>query len=251
MLVMAGGFGTRLKSVVSDVPKPLAPINGTPFLHMLLENWVRQGMREFYFLLHYDAKKIITEVKEFFKPSLVAEKRIQYGFIVESTPLGTGGSVLNAIEQLKLECNFILANADTWLSSGIVDLLNTPSPSVAVVRVKDIARYGAVKVESGKITAFFEKNSDQLMDWTDGTINAGLYQLSAAEFKSETYFPSPLKNSFSLEEAVLPRLAAQNVLSAALLENAEFIDIGVPEDYYAFCQRIQHKADGVREPSDT
>ena len=59
VIILAGGFGTRLKSAVSSVPKPLAPVMGKPFLSFQMENWTSQGITEFIFLLHYEAKKII------------------------------------------------------------------------------------------------------------------------------------------------------------------------------------------------
>ena len=63
LLVLAGGFGTRLKSVVSSVPKPLAPIMGRPFLNFQMENWTSQGITDYIFLLHYEAKKIIDFIE--------------------------------------------------------------------------------------------------------------------------------------------------------------------------------------------
>ena len=64
LLVLAGGFGTRLRSIVNEVPKPLAPVNGSPFLKYLIKNWLRQGVREFIFLLHFEAEKIELMISE-------------------------------------------------------------------------------------------------------------------------------------------------------------------------------------------
>ena len=96
LVVLAGGFGTRLRSVVSDVPKPLAPVAGQPFIVHLIDHWVNQGVVDFIFLLHYEAEKIkrvLNELSgrdEFFG--------VTFRFVVETTPLGTGGAILNAID---------------------------------------------------------------------------------------------------------------------------------------------------------
>ena len=100
ILVLAGGFGTRLKSVVSDVPKPLAPVCGKPFLIYLIENLASQGAKDFVLLLHYEADLIISLVSEFL------EHNNAYGItitsIVEDKPLGTGGSIMNAVDTLNI-----------------------------------------------------------------------------------------------------------------------------------------------------
>ena len=116
LFVLAGGFGTRLRSVVSDVPKPLAPVAGKPFLMYLVDNWVVQGVREFVFLLHYESAQIqrllltISDYPEY--------SDIKFTSIVEETPLGTGGAILNAIYKLGIKESILIANADTWLKSG-------------------------------------------------------------------------------------------------------------------------------------
>ena len=117
LLVLAGGFGTRLRSVVSEVPKPLAPVRHKPFLYYLVEQWMAQGVRSFTFLLHHEAERI-----EYF---LDSEKRegiltgCELRTLTEPQPLGTGGAVAFAVRQFALEGSFLIANADTWLGSGI------------------------------------------------------------------------------------------------------------------------------------
>ena len=116
LLVLAGGFGTRLKSAVSEVPKPLAPINGTPLLQLQLKHWIEQGQRSFIFLLHHQADLII---KLLVKQSNYFGDAVNIDWVVEDQPLGTGGSVANAINKFALTGSVLISNADTWLDSNV------------------------------------------------------------------------------------------------------------------------------------
>ena len=227
ILVLAGGFGSRLKPIVSDVPKPLAPVCGKPFLIHLLENLYSLGAREFVFLLHYEAdaiKKIIAEVIN--NNELDGVKITS---LVEDIPLGTGGSIMNAVNVLNITESFMVINADTWLGSGFKQLSQSSPNSIAAVRVKDCSRYGALDVLGGKIKQFLEKKSS----YGSGLINAGLYHLSPDIFNKVLD-----KTSFSLEVDIFPSVADMGMLSAIEIDT-DFIDIGVPEDYLRFCSWIE------------
>lgn len=228
MFVLAGGFGTRLRSVVSDVPKPLAPVEGKPFLQYLIENWIEQGVREFVFLLHYEADQIINFLISAEFSSSTLDLNIRY--IVETEPMGTGGAVKYALENYVIDGNFLVANADTWLGIGVEELITLSAPSIATVSVSNVSRYGEVNIKNGFIESFSEKRpTDQ-----KGQINAGMYLLSAESFKQCT------ETHFSIEAAVLPKLIAEKKLRATVLE-CDFIDIGIPEDYKAFCEWVGGK----------
>ena len=95
LVILAGGFGTRLSPIINDVPKPLAPINGKPFLYYILEKWIENGITEIIFLLHHRAEQIITFVNSEKEFGVLANCDIR--FIVENKPLGTGGSIANAV----------------------------------------------------------------------------------------------------------------------------------------------------------
>jgi D-glycero-alpha-D-manno-heptose 1-phosphate guanylyltransferase len=229
LLVLAGGFGTRLQSVVRDVPKALAPVGGLPFLRLQIDNWISQGVRSFTFLLHHEADLIIAFLRN---EEQVLLKDCEVQWIVESRPLGTGGAVANAIQHLGLTSSFLLVNADTWLGSGIAEMSAAGAPSIAVVSVPDASRYGLVQVDDQMtVTAFHEKR----MDGCGGLISAGLCNLDARFFQSWNCEP------FSLEHVSLPSLVAQGLLKAVVL-NADFIDIGIPKDYQRFCDRILNRS---------
>jgi len=226
LVVLAGGFGTRLKSEINNLPKALAPVHGKPFLRYLLENWLSQGINHLIFSLHYEANQIIDYV-ETQKIGLLKDCKVEY--IIESSPLGTGGAVLNVLRKSELKSDFLLANSDTWLDHGIIELLNTDGLAISVIKVQNTSRYGEVILDaSGQIVQFDEKNNDE----KPGYINAGLYKLSPSIFDSCT------QESFSLEKDFLRKTIQLRKIKAVVLNNS-FIDIGIPEDYRRFCKWIE------------
>jgi D-glycero-alpha-D-manno-heptose 1-phosphate guanylyltransferase len=232
LLVLAGGFGTRLRSAVSDVPKPLAPVGDRPYLAYLLDSWYNQGVRSFIFLLHHQAELISA----FLAASQSAGQwpDCEICVLVEPQPMETGGAIAYAVRELKLDGDFLVANADTWLGGGIEQISAELAPVIAVVGVPNSGRYGQVRVESNKITAFEEKQSSS----GPALINAGLYHLSAAMFQDWDGQP------FSLERGLFPKWVSFNRLTAVELDT-DFIDIGVPEDYYRFCRWIASNKAGT------
>lgn len=223
LLVLAGGFGTRLKPAVADVPKVLAPIGKVPFLQLQIEHWLNQGIRDFTFLLHHQAEQIIAFLQTEQHNGLL--KNTEVDWVVEPTPMDTGGAVAHAVKQLGLDGDFLLTNADTWLGHGIREMVESAAPAMAVVNVLSVSRYGQVHFDQQNIVrSFAEKNPNA----TEGWINAGLCQLSADLFKDWDEQP------FSLERDLFARLVKNQNLKAVALRT-EFIDIGVPDDYHRFC----------------
>jgi len=227
ILVLAGGFGSRLKSVVSNVPKPLAPVCGKPFLMHLIENLVLQGAKDFVLLLYYEAEQVQAMVSKF--SGYFSENGVTIKSIVETQALGTGGSIVNAIQTLKIKDSFLVVNADTWLGDGLVQLNYSPLNSLAAIKVQDCSRYGALILEDGKVKNFLEKE----LSGNSGLINAGLYHLSPNLFEGFVG-----KGSFSLEGDVFSKLVGNGMISAVEIE-ADFIDIGIPEDYLNFCKWME------------
>lgn len=232
LFVLAGGFGTRLQSVVAEVPKALAPVGDVPFLHLQIEHWKDQGLKSFVFLLYYQADLIIDFLRNE-QNGLLKDCEVQW--LIEPAPMGTGGALAYAVEHLNIKDDFLAANADTWLGAGIKEVWQAGSPSLAVVKVGDAGRYGGVQCdETNFITAFHEKNASAGTVW----INAGLFHLKAELFKDWNHEP------FSLEQIIFPMLAACGNLKAVPLQ-ANFIDIGVPEDYFRFCRWVESGKKGV------
>ena len=216
-IVLAGGFGTRLQSVVSDVPKPLAPVAGRPFLAWLLDRMAAQGMRRCILATGYLAEVVERSIGTQWQGMAI-------GYSVEDTPLGTGGAIRRAASRLHGDGVHVL-NGDTWLDYPLPALEQATrgagaSIGIALARVEDVARYGSVDVEAGRVRAFREKG-----DAGAGWINGGCYFLT-----SPALHALPVRDAFSFEQSVLEPLAAQGEV-AAFTETAGFIDIGVPEDY--------------------
>ena len=227
LVVLAGGFGTRLRSLVSDVPKPLAPVADNPFLVHLIEHWVQQGIKDFIFLLHYESEQIESVLDELSRSPEFAG--IKFRCVVEKIPLGTGGAVLNAIERLGIVGGFLVANADTWLGSGVEKLSLMKSPAIAAVKVSNTQRYGSLKFEGKKISAFEEKQNS--LD--EGYVNSGLYHLLPEIFQG-----FKVGSSFSMENDVFPRLVSSRKLTGLKLDES-FIDIGIPKDYLKYCKWVE------------
>lgn len=226
LFVLAGGFGTRLQSVLDGLPKALAPVHGKKFLSLQIEHWRKQGINSFVFLLHHHADVIINFLK-IEESKLLKDCKVQC--VVESKPMGTGGAVAYAIQQLAFEGDFLLTNADTWLGRGIDEMRGASSPAILVVRVGDAGRYGEVIFnEHQLVTAFVEKRNYSNIGW----INAGISRMNSSFFKNWDGQP------FSLENSTYPQLAMNKFLAAISIDT-DFIDIGVPDDYARFCRWIE------------
>lgn len=232
LLVLAGGFGTRLRSVVAEVPKALAPVGEQAFLHLQIENWRSQGLSSFVFLLHHQADLIIEFLKSEQNDAL---RNCEVQWLVEPKPMDTGGAIAYAVEQLGISGNFLVTNADTWLGAGVNEIAKAGSPAMAVINVAEAGRYGSVQFDNEHfITTFNEKKAKAGAGW----INAGLCHLNADLFKPWNHEP------FSLERVSFTSFSLQRKLKAVPLRT-NFIDIGVPEDYFRFCRWIESGKKGV------
>lgn len=222
IFILAGGFGTRLRVTVPNLPKPLAPVQGVPFLVRLLDNLVRQQATRFIFLLHYKADEIQKVVEDYLtkNPNL----NLDFKFLVEDEPLGTGGSIINAINLLGIQDSFLVVNGDTWLTNGLNILSNSSPNTLASVKIDNGSRYGSLIFEGDKIINFNEKKNIFQRTY----INAGMYHFNPDIFNHFSNL-----RIVSLEQQILPFLAARRKLKFVLLET-DFIDIGMPEDYYRF-----------------
>ncbi|MDG1430983.1 MAG: sugar phosphate nucleotidyltransferase [Paracoccaceae bacterium] len=226
LLVLAGGFGTRLQTVVADVPKPLAPVSGKPFLYYQLNNWYDQGARDIVLSLHFKSGLIKGFISDEKQSGSWPDCNITC--LTEQNPLGTGGAIAFAVKELRLTNPFITINADTWVGTGLSEVCSGDSPAISVVKVNDAGRYGLVKVHRNTVQSFEEKTSDR----SAGSINAGIY------FLSPELFGGWQGEAYSLETDVFPELASQGILSFVQLDT-EFLDIGVPDDYIHFCNWIE------------
>lgn len=231
LLVLAGGSGSRLKSVLPDTPKALAPVGGVPFLALQLENWIDQGISSFVFLLHHQSDQILSFLDSV-KHGLLNGCEVRS--VIEPSPMDTGGAVAFAVRELGLTDDFLMTNADTWLGSGISQLTTSISPTIAAIYLNDTSRYGQVQFDHRfAVTAFGEKRASGVPGW----INGGLCRLHPNLFEGWDGM------RFSLEMEMFPRLVQQGQLNVAPIES-DFIDIGVPEDYQRFCSWVAAGREG-------
>ena len=217
-IILAGGFGTRLRSVVWDVPKPLAPIGDKPFLALLIDFLARKGFISVTLSVHHDWQKI----RDYFTENSPA---IALDYAVEETPLGTGGAIAYALKKHKtLEPVFVI-NGDSFVQVDYQKLYtqhkNTCAKLTIVLReAPDTGRYGKVVTHNGIITSFASGETN-----TPGMINAGVYVMQPDVF-SEKNLPA----QFSFEKDFLPsHLDALKPQSFFAYDY--FIDIGIPADY--------------------
>lgn len=222
-IVLVGGLGTRLRTVVADLPKPLASVAGRPFLAHLLDQLATGGLRRVILATGYMAEKIEQAIG-----ARWAGMDIVYS--KESEPLGTGGAIRLAAKLLHGD-GVHLANGDTFLRydpdalERAVQAAGT-TLGIALAKVADVGRYGAVEVADGRVIAFREKGGRG-----PGLINAGSYFLTATGIAG---LPDE-EGAFSFENRVLLPSALGGQV-AAFDDTGDFIDIGVPDDY----ARAQH-----------
>jgi len=215
-IVLAGGFGTRLREVVPDLPKPMASVAGRPFLEILLSMLARKGFTRIVLSLGFMADKIINHFGDhYLGMELVYE--------VETEPLGTGGAIRMALTHCADDHVFIY-NGDTYLELEVDELerlwLTGRHPVIVVRAVPDTVRFGRVEISKGRVNAFLEKGMSG-----SGLINAGCYVLPK---NALDYFPLGLP--FSLEtEFFIKQL--QHIRFDGFVTQGRFIDIGVPDDY--------------------
>lgn len=219
-IILAGGLGTRLRERVADLPKPMAPIAGKPFLSYLLSRISRAGFEEAILSVGYRWQAI----HDYFGDTFYEDKKeLPLRYIVEPEPLGTGGAILLASQGLTSP--FAVFNGDTLLDFDLVDLqqrngLNKTSLTIVLRKVDDTSRYGAVQVQHDIVVGFNEKGLSG-----PGYINGGIYVLPPDIFSRYN-----LSGKFSLENDLLQAHCTE-LRPYAHPVAGYFIDIGIPEDY--------------------
>ena len=223
IVILCGGFGTRLKSITHLTPKSLVKVNDVPFLEILLKNLIRNGFTKFIFSLHYRYEDFISFFR---KLKVKISKKIEFDYVVEKNPLGTGGAIKNVISSKKIKDFFFVINGDTWVGSGFDSLINSHNYNVGLVEIENSSRFGTIKLNRLSRIIKFEEKEGLIKP---GIINAGVYR-----FKKDI-FENYHKEIFSIEKDLFPKLVNEKKLYGSFL-NTNFIDIGIPEDYKLFCK---------------
>ena len=224
-IILAGGFGTRLKSVVKEVPKSMALINEKPFLEYQLNYLHRFGINRIVFSLGYKNEHIQSHFKNQFKS-------ISISYAIENEPLGTGGGILNAFKNINFKEAFVL-NGDTMFDVNLSEFylfhknLNSKI-SLSLRFLEDVSRFGTVETDdNNRITGFFEKNFLE----ASGYINGGIYLINKNYYKNLN-----LGEKFSIERDCFEKIYKTGKLFGFLCDEY-FLDIGIPDDF----NKAQHE----------
>ena len=215
-IILAGGLGTRLRSVVAHLPKAMAPIADRPFLEILLADLARKGFKRIVLSLGFMADKISSHFGASFEG-------VELAYVVEDTPLGTGGALRLALTACTRDHVFVF-NGDTFLDLDVRALeqyWQKGQHTIVIGKsVLDTERYGRLVAEGDWLIGFSEKGIRG-----PGLINAGCYVMTANALEA-----FPLNQSFSLEKDYLKPMIARGSVQV-FVTNGLFIDIGIPEDY--------------------
>lgn len=220
-LILAGGLGTRLRTVVSSVPKPMATVQGRPFLEHLMDYWIDQGIQRFILSIGYLGECIKKHFGTAYRGRSVS-------YVWENVPLGTGGAVRQGLLQTAWQQPYVvLVNGDTWyevaLPQLVADAASSSKPVTVVLKPMVLNdRYHGVYVDSSnRVTEFGVKSAGQCL------INGGCYLLNVDEVTSclRSY-----PNQFSLEQDFLVPMAREGKVAASI-QDTTFLDIGIPADY--------------------
>jgi D-glycero-alpha-D-manno-heptose 1-phosphate guanylyltransferase len=224
-IILAGGLGTRLRSVVVDVPKPMAPIKGRPFLAYLMDYWIKEGVSRFILSVGYKYEVI----KHYFTDNY---RGVPVCYSIENKPLGTGGGILQATQHLMISNEpFLVLNGDTFFAIKLETIktqhLATKSDiTVALVGVTENSRYSGIQLTSDGQIVSFEK---RVAGSHTKQVNAGIYLIEHKVFDG---YPTQTLENISMEDQLFPEFLKQGKRIMGFVFDGVFIDIGVPEDYY-------------------
>jgi len=222
MIILCGGFGTRLASISNGVPKSLIPIDDVVFLDFIFEKLIKHNINKVFLSLCYKPHLFLKYLEN---------KRLPFDVIpiIEAEPLGTGGAIKNVFENVQGLQHAMVINGDTLNSMNYDHFFDFYKKSnysavIGISFVQNTARYGAVISDKSVVLKFEEKGIDGC-----GFINNGSYIFSREIFDN-------WRGSFSIENDVFSKLIEKGKLNCFKVENDRFIDIGIPKDYFKFIE---------------
>lgn len=228
-IILAGGMGTRLRSAVPDLPKPMAPINGRPFLEHQMDYWIGQGVNRFVVSVGYMKEVIMDHFGSSYRATPLT-------YAIEDEPLGTGGGLLLAAQGLNAP--FLVLNGDTFFEVVLDELLDFHAKhssewTFSLFQANEVGRYMGMVV-----------NSDgEILSLKSGTgepgrlANGGVYLINPSVLHKTKFVPG---HKLSLEDDLLPSFMAQDGRLYGLEFTGSFIDIGVPQDYFRAAEILPH-----------
>ena len=222
-IILAGGLGTRLRSVVDNLPKPMAPINNRPFLEFVINYWINQGVKHFHLSVGYMHEKIISHFKNKYK-------NIPITYTIEKTPLGTGGGLKMSLNDIPACDNFLLLNGDTFFGASLEKIIKfhdayNSTLTMSLFKFDESDRFGEIILDNSKNIVGIKSNSHSSF----GYANSGVYFFNTSSLK--IILEKFNKEKFSLEDDIISTLLINNCVVKAIKFNESFIDIGLPKDY--------------------
>lgn len=218
--VLAGGLGTRLRKEISDVPKPMAPVNGSPFLKLLLNFWIKKGVTKFIISVGY----LKNHIKNYFGKKYMG---VPIEYFEENNPLGTGGGLL--IISKKLNQEFLVINGDTYFDISLEKLKKIQSKMksgivMSLFENNKIDRYGQVIIDELNWVKGIKKSKKKISNFANG----GVYLMDPSVIIKNI---SKFERKCSLEKDILPELINQKKIVGGVVQKGKFLDIGTPSDY--------------------
>jgi D-glycero-alpha-D-manno-heptose 1-phosphate guanylyltransferase len=218
--VLAGGLGTRLRSSVSDVPKPMAPVDNKPFLEYLIKFWISQGISKFIISVSYMRDSIINYFGDNYEG-------IKLEYFIEKDPLGTGGGLIKTAKEQS--DTFVVINGDTFFEISLNELKLFKNKTqaevvIALFKSNDRSRYGQVLLnEANQVKGFLKSDKDY-----SELSNGGVYLIDPIILNKNSY---KFDVKCSLENDILPTLINQGSAVSGIEQRGKFLDIGIPADY--------------------
>jgi D-glycero-alpha-D-manno-heptose 1-phosphate guanylyltransferase len=226
-IVLAGGLGTRLQSVLPATPKALSPVAGRPFLSYIVDYLLRQGVDHFIFSVGHLSEQVIRFLEKKYS-------HLSYDLCVELTPLGTGGAIKKAMSYSR-EPQVLVLNADTFFDIDLSSMFRQHGAhdadcTIGLKQMKNFDRYGTVVLgDNNRVVSFKEKCYQ-----AEGLINGGYYI-----FRKQSFPGKELPEVFSIEKDFLEQeLNALNI--QGFISGGYFIDIGIPSDFEVAQRTFAH-----------
>ncbi len=222
-------MGTRLRSAVPDLPKPMAPIDGRPFIEYQMDYWIGQGVDRFVVSVGYKKEVIMDHFGTSYRSTPLT-------YAIEDEPLGTGGGLLLAAQGLSEP--FLVVNGDTFFEVDLAGLLRFHSVHSAdwtfsLFRTSEVGRYMGIEVKfNGEIGSFTSDTGEQ-----SRLANGGVYLVNPSVLANKAFIPG---SKLSLEDDLLPAIVAKGYKVFGLEFSGTFIDIGIPQDYFRAAEVLPH-----------
>jgi D-glycero-alpha-D-manno-heptose 1-phosphate guanylyltransferase len=226
-VVLAGGLGTRLRSVVPDLPKPMARVGDRPFLEYLMDYWINQGVSKFVLSVGYKRDSITSHFGSRYK-------NIPVAYVIEDEPLGTGGGLVLAAHELSEP--FLLLNGDTYFEVSLCELKrfheeNDADWTIALFKANEAGRYGGITIDQSNNIRQLNSAKGQIGELANG----GVYFIKPSVLDPKKFIPG---NKYSLEDEVLKSVIDNEKKVIGLQQSGSFLDIGIAKDYLVAQQII-------------